>query len=92
MNKNDMDMAMSSYKSLIAANGNVAHGWQGVARVFLNLQQGDSALFYLNYAMQIDPNQSEIYSDISRAFQLKGDKENAEKYRQEYLNRAQGGQ
>lgn len=90
MNKNDMTQAMQSYKSMIENNPNIAQGYQGVARVFINLQQTDSALYYLNYAMQIAPNQADIYADISRAFEIRGDKQNAEKYRQEFY-RLQGG-
>lgn len=90
MNKNDMTQAMHAYKSMIENNPNIAQGYQGVARVFINLRQTDSALYYLNYAMQIAPNQADIYADISRAFEIRGDKQNAEKYRQEFY-RLQGG-
>lgn len=91
MNKNDLNQAMYSYRSMIENNPNIAQGYQGVARVFINLRQTDSALYYLNYAMQLAPNQADIYADISRAFELRGDKQNAEKYRQEFY-RLQGGQ
>lgn len=92
MNKNDMNQAMYSYRSMIESNPNIAQGYQGVARVFINLQQTDSALYYLNYAMQLAPNQADVYADISRAFELRGDKQNAEKYRQEFYRLQAGGQ
>lgn len=91
MTQNDMVLAMQSYKTMLEQNNSLPQAYQGIARVFLNLNQSDSALFYLNYAMQLAPNAPEVYSDISRAFQQKGDMQNAMKYRDEFIKRQQGG-
>jgi cytochrome c-type biogenesis protein CcmH/NrfG len=72
--------AMQAYRTLTQVNSNVHYGWQGIGRVFLNLQQVDSALAYLDVAQQLSPNSPDIYQDMARALQLRGDTENARKY------------
>lgn len=90
LNRNDLTSAMESYRTLISVNSGTPLGYQGVARVFMGLQQTDSALAYLNAALQLGPS-PEIYQDISRAFRLKGDMENANRYMEEARKMMQGG-
>lgn len=82
---NKQSEAMDAYRNLTSVNPSIPQGWQGIARVFINLQQADSALYYLNYAMQLAPQSAEVYYDISKAFQLKGDKQSAEQYMQKAM-------